>query len=264
MTEADTVATEDTPGEAPAAGARWWRTFFDELFADVWLSQRRPDPDVAFLVRELAIEPGMRVYDQCCGVGRIAAGLDARGVEVVGVDQAEAYIARARVAAPSSTFIEADAFGYRVRPACDAAYNWWTSFGYEADDAKNASMLSAAFDSLCPGGRFALDYPNLSRLRAQFRPMSEDVVQTPRGQVRVVRRARLDEARGMLVDRWSYELPTGEVATRGGETRLYSAGDLEAMMRGVGFRTRARFGGVSGQPLGPETQRCILIAERPR
>lgn len=246
----------------PAPEGPWWAAFFDELFADVWLARRHPSTDVAFLVRELGLAPGARVYDQCCGVGRISAGLAARGVEVVGVDQSAAYVARARAAVASGNFVVADAFDYRVEPACDAAFNWWTSFGYDEDDARNARMLESAFESLRPGGRFALDYPNVSRLRAEFRPQSEDVVDTALGLVRVVRRARLDEARGMLVDAWTYELPGGERVTKGGETRLYSAGDLEAMMGRVGFRVCGRFGGAGGQALEANSQRCVLVAER--
>ena len=70
------------------------------------------DQEVGFLVDVLGLEPGTRLLDVGCGPGRHAHTLALRGVEVVGVDISERFIALARDGAPEGvpvTFERADA-----------------------------------------------------------------------------------------------------------------------------------------------------------
>ena len=50
------------------------------------------EQEVAFLVAELGLRPGMRVLDVGCGPGRHANSLRARGIDVVGVDVSMAFL----------------------------------------------------------------------------------------------------------------------------------------------------------------------------
>ena len=54
------------------------------------------EQEVAFLVDALALQPGMRVLDAGCGPGRHALALARRGINVVGVDLSDDFIAQAR------------------------------------------------------------------------------------------------------------------------------------------------------------------------
>ncbi len=63
------------------------------------------DQEVAFLMEVLDLQPGMRVLDVGCGPGRHAHALARRGVRVVGVDIAAAFLA----AAGSGMWVRADA-----------------------------------------------------------------------------------------------------------------------------------------------------------
>jgi SAM-dependent methyltransferase len=66
--------------------------------------------EVAFLVEELGLARGDRVLDVGCGPGRHAHALGRRGIEVVGVDVSERFLAIARDGAPDGvTFVRADA-----------------------------------------------------------------------------------------------------------------------------------------------------------
>src|SRR5579864_9467395 len=60
------------------------------------------EQEVAFLVDELGLQPGRRVLDVGCGPGRHARALAARGVDVVGLDVSERFVALAREGAPES------------------------------------------------------------------------------------------------------------------------------------------------------------------
>lgn len=252
---------------------RWWQRFFDDDFAQLWLSDDDPverEGRTHGLVRLLDLRAGSRLFDQCCGVGRVAAPLVERGVHVVGVDGAEPYVlhARARCEALSAAargdfhYEHADAFTYVPPQPCDAAINWYTSFGYADDDAANGAMLRCAHDALRPGGLFALDYPDMERVRERFLPRSERRRVTPRGTFVAVRDAALDERRQMLVDRWTFVDPSGETRVRHGETRLYSRTDLQRLLSGAGFEVLREVAcDEVGYPTG--AGRSIWLARRP-
>jgi SAM-dependent methyltransferase len=56
---------------------------------------RGTDQEVAFLIDVLDLQPGMRVLDVGCGPGRHVHALSARGLDVVGLDIAAAFLANA-------------------------------------------------------------------------------------------------------------------------------------------------------------------------
>jgi len=228
------------------AGERWWERFFDDDFAELWLSDEDPgerERRTTGLLRLLGLRAGDRLFDQCCGVGRVAVPLVERGVHVTAVDGVASYVERARrrcEALPVMTrggfrVEQADAFTYVPAEPCDAAINWYTSFGYSDDDAANGGMLRCAHDALRPGGRFALDYPDMERVRACFQAHSERHRDTDRGRFVAMRDAVLDDRRQMLVDRWTFVAPGGETRARAGETRLYSRAALRGLLSAAGF-----------------------------
>src|SRR5215218_1037002 len=57
------------------------------------------EQEVAFLVDALGLHEGERVLDVGCGPGRHALALARRGIDVVGVDLSEDFVALAREAA---------------------------------------------------------------------------------------------------------------------------------------------------------------------
>jgi SAM-dependent methyltransferase len=78
--------------------------------------------EVAFLVGELRLAPGMRVLDVGCGPGRHAHALARRGIEVVGVDISRRFVHLAtRDAPPGATFVRADARSLTFDAEFDAA-----------------------------------------------------------------------------------------------------------------------------------------------
>src|SRR5688572_5880516 len=77
----------------------WWHDFFDDAYAAYGLVSIDPVEDaqrVEFLVRTLELEPGDRIFDQCCGIGRLSLPLAERGMRIVGVDRVASYIEAAR------------------------------------------------------------------------------------------------------------------------------------------------------------------------
>jgi SAM-dependent methyltransferase len=250
--------------------APWWEDLYDDLLAEVLLA---PEDDAAiaattqFLMERLELVPGRRVFDQCCGTGRLALPLAAQGIDVVGVDQAAAYVKRGRmeavVAGLDVSLYASDAFEFVTAVPCDAAFNWWTSFGYSPDDAENARMLACAYESLRPGGRFALDTMNLPDVLRGFQPRVVLRRKTSYGEVMLVRESRLDLPAGMLRKTWTYHLPDNRRVSHASAVRLHLPHTLAELLRSVGFEEVVLYGGIDSQPLSLDSPRCIAVAQRP-
>ncbi len=238
----------------------WWQSFFDDDFASLVLD--RVDPitlrrTIAFFEDVLRIRPGVRVLDQCCGTGRLAVPLAGLGVTVVAVDVVPSYVARVRARSPSIEAHCEDAASFVPSVPCAAAFNWWTSFGFDEDDRTSRAMLSRARDALVRGGRFALDYPNVPRVLAEL----ETEMTTTVGDVTIIRRSAIDESRQTLEQSWSYVFGDGRTKTAQGRTRLHRPEDLARMFEDAGLSVVDLFGDVDLAPLGEQSPRCIVVGE---
>ena len=247
----------------------WWTTLYDDLLADVLLERADPAETartVEFLRERLRLAPGARVLDQCCGTGSLAVPLALLGFDVCAVDQAQAYVERGRQRAAQAgvavEFHAADAFAFEARPRCDAAFNWWTSFGYAPDDATNARMLLRAAASLEPGGRFALDVPNLPGVLRSFRPSVETRRALPEGEVTLLRESRFEVASAMMHKVWSYTLPGGRKVRHESQVKHYLPSQLADLLAACGFCEVELLGDLSGRPIGLDSPRCIALARR--
>src|SRR5690606_11140778 len=146
-------------GTGSESAVTWCQQFFNDVFAAAHLVRQDAGAmaqTVRFLKQVLHLQSGMRVFDQCCGVGDVSLALAAAGVQITGVDLMESYIETARNRAKGdgliADFYAGDAGAFVPSQPCDAAFNWWTSFGYSASDDENGKMLARAFDALKPGG----------------------------------------------------------------------------------------------------------------
>ncbi len=116
--------------------------------------------EVAFLVDELGLAPGMRVLDVGCGPGRHAAELAERGIDVVGIDLSWRFVALA--AGGSGAFAQTDARRLPVRPGafdvavslCQGAFGLLGGPGSKVDE--DLEVIREMADAVRPGGRVAL------------------------------------------------------------------------------------------------------------
>lgn len=249
---------------------QWWEPFYDDLLAKVLLEQRSElelEQSVDFLTEVLELAPGARVFDQCCGIGQLALAFAERGHDVAAVDQATSYIGRAREEAGARRLrVEldvADAFEFVPARRCDGAYNWWTSYGYAPTHEQNAKMLVRAFESLRPGGRFALDIPNFPGLFRGFLPQVVTRRDTPDGEIVLVRESELDLKAGLLRKLWTYFLPDGRRVEHPSALRIELPSEVAATFGRVGFEDVVLYGGIKGEPLTLDSPRCIVTGRRP-
>jgi SAM-dependent methyltransferase len=116
------------------------------------------DQEVAFLVEELGLRPGMRVLDVGCGPGRHAHALGRRGIEVHGIDISERFVALAAEEAPvGATFERLDARALAFEAEFDAAVSLCQgAFGLLTGAGEDEQVVRGMRAALRPGGRLAL------------------------------------------------------------------------------------------------------------
>jgi demethylmenaquinone methyltransferase / 2-methoxy-6-polyprenyl-1,4-benzoquinol methylase len=141
-------------GTLPADGVR---TMFDRIAPVYDLMNRAMtlglDQRWRRLAVRLAVRPGDRVLDGCCGTGDLAIAAAAAGADVVGLDFSPAMLARARRKAPALEWIEGDLLEL---PFEDASFDAATvGFGVRnvADLQRGIAELRRV---LRPGGRLAV------------------------------------------------------------------------------------------------------------
>ena len=138
-----------------------------DYYEDLWA--RLPDdlqpPDLALRTRFMLanVRAGERVLDLGCGAGDMTAELARAGAEPVGVEVAQAALARARARHPELRFCATPIDG--PLPFADGSFDVvWASEVIE-HMADTARWLSEIRRVLVPGGRLALTTPGHGRLR---------------------------------------------------------------------------------------------------
>ena len=168
-----------------------------------------------------------RLLDIGCGVGRVTAGLAARGFLVTGIDASADALRTARRVTPGGRFVAID-FRHlgEMRWTFDVATSYWNSLGF-ATRADDEALLRALHGTLRPDGRLVLDLYHPEWLAAH----QLDGVDDPRG-ARVYR--WLEDGRSCH----RFEYPDGSVDDI--RFHVYQPEEMVAMLVRAGFRVDAR------------------------
>ncbi len=236
----------------------WFEQWFGEEYLRLYPHRDDADAEAAIgLVARTVGVAGKAVLDLACGPGRHAAKLVERGGHVVGLDLSLPLLGRARARTRGQVhLVRADMRHLPFRPGVfDLIVNLFTSFGYFRDDAQHEMVLREAATLLQPRGVFVIDYLNASAVRAHLVPHEERVVGSQR--VGIERRITPD---GHHVVKEMHLLEDGRSFQE--RVRLFSAEDLERLLRNVGLAVCFQFGDYDGSPPNPDAPRVILGATR--
>jgi SAM-dependent methyltransferase len=218
--------------------------------------------DEVSLLLDLAPPPGPRAVDLCCGTGRHAVPLAARGYEVTAVDRTARYLERARARAEEAgvavEWLQQDVRSYRRPHAHDLAISMYTSLGYFGDDEDDARVLSNARESLVRGGRLVVEMVSREWIAENFLETLAD--DGPGGSV-LFRRHRIVDDWRRIHNRWIL-VEGGRAEEFEFEQRIYSGPELEDVLRGVGFDDVSLYGGLDGSPYGRGAARLVAVARR--
>ena len=133
--------------------SEWWKSLFNSLYlktdGDVVENHDNTKSEVDTLIKTLSLQPSDKILDLCCGQGRHAIELAARGFSnVSGVDRSRYLVRLARKRAASLDlqiqFSEGDARKIRVGESTqDVIYLMGNSFGYFEREEDDIAVLES-------------------------------------------------------------------------------------------------------------------------
>ncbi len=229
----------------------------------------------------LAARTGGPVLELMAGSGRIAVPLAAAGYEVTAVDRDPAMLARASAAAAAAggrtarrlTLVEAELDGLRLAGAGSfrLAFVALGSILLLRDRGAQRGAWETLAAHLAPGGVAAVDawIPGGDDLAGYDGRLTLDWVRDgPDGRtVTKASSARFDAATGTveLTVIFDEGRPGGPPArwVRSDRLRLVDAADLAGMASDVGLEIETVAGDRDLAPLGPGSDRAIVVATRP-
>ena len=240
---------------------KWWIDFFKGDFTEVVLNQQAEET-VGFMQQTGRLEPGMNVFDQCCGKGYLAHELDKAGLRVTGIDISEPYIAYAQkhLSSERATFVLGDASTYLRPREFDISINWNTSFGYHEDDAENERMLIPFSSNLKDGGQFFFSTMNPLFIHKHFQRYIVKQVPSGGSTIITIRESWIED--GMMKSNWLIVYPDGHRETAYGQTKLYSLEQFEAMFLRHGLRVEQAFGDLSLSPYDEDHPSMIIYGKK--
>jgi hypothetical protein len=102
-----------------------------------------------------ARKPRRRLAELCCGDGRHSRALAGHGIEVVGVDQSEVLLQRARLLTPPDSrvsFLRQDLIALALREPVDVVVAFGHSFGLSLDEAVTRRHAARVRSNVMPEG----------------------------------------------------------------------------------------------------------------
>lgn len=240
--------------------------FFGKYYLETYsgmLTYEATKEEVSFLEKILNLKKGMRILDLACGHGRHSVELARRGYKVIGQDLNSFFLQKAKKAAKkarvSIEWVNNDMRDIPFESEFDVVVNLFTAFGYLEDEREDQKVLSQVARALKRGGKFVLDIINRERLMRVHQ--SRDWKEFPDGSIELYERS-YDFATGYHPERririWKNNKREERVLT----LRLYTLVELIAMCKNTGLQFKEAYGNFNGEPLGLDSKRCIIIAEK--
>ena len=245
--------------------SEWFEKFFDGLYAEVLentFDEARTLNQARMVRKILSLRKNQHVLDIPCGMGRLTILLARMGLEMTGLDLVPSYIRKARREAKKQkldiTFVQADMRDIDFDGEFDAAFNWFTSFGYFSD-ADNLLFLKKVLKALKPGGRCLIEMINKSRILSHPQFESDEM----RGGVRVINRpGYYDGESSRMSSTWKFIKGKKSESYRI-ELKHFNGAEIRSLLKKAGFREIKLFGHPPLGRLTRHSRRLIAVAKRP-
>jgi ubiquinone/menaquinone biosynthesis C-methylase UbiE len=244
----------------------WYADFFDEDYLRIYgpdLSEERTEQETDHIVERLALPPGSKVLDLCCGHGRHSIALAERGFQVTGQDLSAVFLEKARADAAEAgvlvRWVHGDMRQVPFEKEFDAAINMFSAFGYLESEEEDQKVLNQVHRALKPGGQFLLETIHRAWLIRNFESRgwhigAEGVVVLEERQFNLL--TGRNQVTVTLIDH------DGARHLRQHAMRIYSAAELVRMVAQTGLTVEAAYGALDGRELTLDSNRLVLLARR--
>ncbi|MBI4532066.1 MAG: class I SAM-dependent methyltransferase [Candidatus Latescibacteria bacterium] len=239
--------------------------WFEEFFSHEYLRFDRHEEtpgEVDFLEKVLDLEPGARILDLCCGYGRHAIELAARGYTVTGYDLSPVLLGKAWGDATARKvtvqWIRGDMRDLDERETYHAVISMFTSFGYFQEETENFDVLKRIAQALLPEGSFLIETVNRDFLIRHFLPQEWFRVADD---LWVLERRSFD----LVESRSEVEVTVIEEGVEKRfrhSVRVYSFTELQLLLASVGLITQGVWGGFIGEDATWDASRMIVLAKK--
>jgi SAM-dependent methyltransferase len=237
----------------------WYQEWFGEEYLELYAHRDEEEArqQVAFFQRECGAaaqsQPGP-VLDLACGMGRHVQELQALGYHTVGCDLSYTLLRTGIREYGAMAVTRAD---MRHLPFGDDVFaglvNFFTSFGYFAEEDQNLQVVREMARVLRPGAQFLFDYLNVDRELDNL--VQRETRETPSGSVRIERWFdRSDRS-------FNKRMTIGEKRYLE-RVRGYDLDEISAMFSSCSLSIRAAFGDFDGSAFTRTSPRLILVGNR--
>lgn len=246
----------------------WFKETFGQRYLDLYSHRDESEArSVLNLIRRAALPlrlEQLRILDLACGAGRYSSLLAGQGHFVAGVDLSAELLLNATRRTESETdigravFIRADMRAVPFKDAFDLVICMFTSFGYFDTDQQNAAVLTEMAGALRSGGAYLIDFLNRPRVMSRLKP--EDSFE--KGGMKVQQR-RWITADSLRVEKETLVQSNDGSRERYRESvRLFSRGEMLAMLDLAGLPVENVFGGYDMTEHGDDSERLILTGRK--
>jgi SAM-dependent methyltransferase len=235
----------------------WYQEWFGEEYLELYAhrDENEARQQVVFF-REQAGAIDGPVLDLASGMGRHIKELTAAGYTAIGCDLSFTLLQTGRAEYGPMPVARAD---MRQLPFFSGSFaglvNFFTSFGYFADEAENLQVVREMARVLEPGALFLFDYLNVHRELDKL--VQRETRTTPKGDIQI--------------ERWfdPYDRSFNKRMTIGHKRYLervrgYDLTEISMMFTSSGLTIRNAFGDFHGRPFENGSPRLILVGSRNR
>jgi SAM-dependent methyltransferase len=239
----------------------FWRELYPFMFSD-----RRFAAADEQITKALALAKpsGKSALDLCCGPGRCSIALAKKGFRVTGVDRTAFLLNKARAKAKAARlkieWLQQDMRDF-VRPGAFAfVLSMFTSFGYFDDKEEDVTVLRNMFTSLQPDGACLIEVLGKEHLAKIFQPTVSTLL--PGGTLMVERHEIFDDWTRVR-NEWLL-IRKARVKSFHFHHTVYSGQELRDRLERAGFVSVKLYGNLDGDIYGPNAERLIAVARKPR
>ncbi len=244
----------------------WYVEFFGEDYLRLYRPHLTPEGterDTLGIIQRLALPPGSKILDQCCGHGRISIPLAAVGYQVTGLDLSRVFLARARKAARASgvqvRWLRSDMRAIPFENEFDAVINVFTAFGYLENEGEDQKVLQGVARALVPDGVFLLE---VAHREAVVRRSFPSEVDHHEDGLLAIQEQEIDLLSSRLRVRVTMVEPAGQRKEYRYSLRVYTLTELYHMLAAAGLRLEAYYGGLDGSELTLDSRRLVVLARK--